>query len=132
MAKQKGQPALSVFLGSDSRLEGLLTFVGQARLDGHFKGTIKGEGCLLIGPQARVEADIQAEEVIISGEVHGDVVATGRIELKAPGRLDGNICAPLVVMDEGVLFEGHCSMPGQEAQERRPKVTLLAAQGGKD
>ena len=132
MAKHKGQPALSVFLGSDSRLDGLLTFSGQARLDGHFKGNIKGEGNLLIGPHARVEADIQAEEVIISGEVIGDVVATSRIELKSPGRLNGNISAPLVVMDEGVLFEGHCSMPGEEVQGRRPKVTLLAAQGGKD
>jgi len=132
VTKHKGQPALSVFLGSDSRLEGLLTFAGQARLDGHFKGTIKGDGSLLIGPQARVEAEIEAEEVIISGEVHGDVAATGRIELKSPGRLNGNISAPLVVMDEGVLFEGHCSMPGEEVRERRPKVTLLAAQGGKD
>ena len=104
-----------------------MTFDGQARLDGSFTGSIKGEGSLLIGPQARVEADIKAGEIIISGEVIGDVTATERLDLKAPGSLKGNINAPLVVMDEGVLFEGHCSMPGEDVAERKPKVTLLTA-----
>lgn len=127
MAKRKEQSALSVFLGSDSHLDGVLTFEGQARLDGSFVGSIRGEGSLLIGPQAKIEADIKAREIIISGEVTGDVNATVRLDLKAPGSLKGNINAPLVVMDEGVLFEGHCSMPGEEVAERKPQVTLLTA-----
>ena len=127
MAKRKGQQALSVFLGSDSHLDGVMTFTGQARVDGSFAGSIRGEGSLLIGPQARVEADIKAGEIFISGEVIGDVTATVRLDLKAPGSLKGNINAPLVVMDEGVLFEGHCSMPGEEVAARKPKVTLLTA-----
>lgn len=127
MAKRKGPSAVSVFLGSDSHVDGVLTFTGQARLDGSFAGSIIGEGSLLIGPQARAEADIKASEIIISGEVIGDVTATVRLDLKAPGSLKGNISAPLVVMDEGVLFEGHCSMPGEDVQERKPKVTLLTS-----
>jgi cytoskeletal protein CcmA (bactofilin family) len=116
-----------VFLGADSALEGELNFSGQARLDGRFSGRIQGTGTLMVGPTAQVKADIEADTVIISGEVIGAVVAGERIELKAPGKLRGDINAPLVVMDEGVQFEGHCSMAGGERQERVPKITLLAS-----
>jgi cytoskeletal protein CcmA (bactofilin family) len=125
--KRQREPEVSVFLGGDSNLEGELKFSGQARLDGAFHGRITGSGVLLVGPAARVEADVSAAAVIISGEVVGNVTATDRIELHAPGKLRGNINAPLVVMDEGVLFEGHCSMAGEEAGERAPKITLLAS-----
>lgn len=128
MGKKDRQSAVNVFLGSDSSLEGHLNFKGQARLDGAFKGRIQGEGTLLVGPQARVEADIHATEVVISGQVIGEVVATSRIEMRAPGKLLGNINAPLVVMDEGVTFEGHCTMASAEAlSEKGKKLALLAS-----
>lgn len=127
MARRQKQGEVTVFLGGDSTIEGILDFSGQARLDGAFKGEIRGTGTLFIGPAARVEADIQATSVIISGEIVGEINASERIELRAPGKLKGNINAPLVVMDEGVLFEGHCSMAGEEAKERLPKITLLAS-----
>lgn len=127
MARRQKPGEVTVFLGGDSNIEGQLNFSGQARLDGAFKGEIRGTGALLIGPAARVEADIQAASVTISGEVIGEINASERIELRAPGKLKGNINAPLVVMDEGVLFEGHCSMAGEEAKDRAPKITLLAS-----
>ena len=129
MARRNRETAVNVFLGSDISLEGHLNFSGRARLDGAFKGSIQGDGNLLVGPSARIEAEINAAEVIVSGEIIGDVTATKRIELKSPGKLRGNICAPLVVMDEGVTFEGHCTMGVTEQKiiEGKKKVTLLAA-----
>ncbi len=130
MSKRQQDGAINVFLGSESSIEGTLRFTGQARLDGSFKGQIEGDGFLLIGPAARIEGDIFATDVVISGEVTGQVVASRRLEMKAPGKLVGDISAPLVVMDEGVSFEGHCTMasPGQPApRELGGKVTLLAA-----
>ena len=130
VSKHGRENDLTVFLGGDSQLLGELIFTGQARLDGRFQGTIRGDGTLFIGPNAKVEATVLAATVVISGELVGDVTATKRLELKAPGRLKGDIAAPLVVMDEGVVFEGHCSMtddPGQE--DKRGRITLLSAKG---
>jgi cytoskeletal protein CcmA (bactofilin family) len=119
---------VTVFLGADSHLEGVLKFKGQARLDGRFQGRIEGQGTLSIGPQAQVEAEVNSTRVVVSGHLVGNVQASERIELKAPGKLKGNISAPLVVMDEGVLFEGHCSMTGEAAgAPANGKITLLAA-----
>jgi cytoskeletal protein CcmA (bactofilin family) len=126
VAKRRRENTVNVFLGGDSSLEGLLKFSGEARLDGNFKGSIKGTGRLWIGPSANIEADIEAAEVIISGTVNGDVTATERLELSVPGKLNGNISAPLVMMDEGVNFSGHCTMSGGQGDDV-PQVTLLAA-----
>ncbi len=129
MGKNRRDGEVGVFLGHDSVLEGVLEFKGLARLDGTFRGRIQGTGTLMIGQQAKVEANIQAAQVVISGEVVGDVLAGERLEIRAPGRLKGNISSPLVVMDEGVLFEGHCTMAGGEADAKDGKLTLVAAGG---
>lgn len=127
MAKRRREGEMTAFIGTGSSLEGLLRFEGQARLDGEFSGEVRGKGSLLVGSSAQVKADIHATNVTICGEVIGDVTATERIELKTPGKLKGNIMAPLVVMDEGVLFEGHCRMAGDQQIPAGSKVTLLAA-----
>ncbi len=130
LGKQTRENDLTMFLGGESQILGELIFTGQARLDGRFQGNIRGDGTLFIGPNAKVEALVNAATVIISGELVGDVVVTKRLELKSPGRLKGNITAPLVVMDEGVVFEGHCSMTtDQELDENRGRITLLSAKG---
>jgi cytoskeletal protein CcmA (bactofilin family) len=130
LGKQTRENDLTMFLGGESQILGELIFTGQARLDGRFQGNIRGDGTLFIGPNAKVEALVNAATVIISGELVGDVVVTKRLELKSPGRLKGNITAPLVVMDEGVVFEGHCSMTtDQELDDNRGRITLLSAKG---
>ncbi|MCB2188316.1 MAG: polymer-forming cytoskeletal protein [Deltaproteobacteria bacterium] len=131
MTKRKREGEVTVFLGGDSQLEGVLTFHGQARLDGAFRGEIRGDGLLMVGPEAKIEATVEAAAVVVSGSVKGDVVASERIELRTPGRLMGNITAPLVVMDEGVLFEGHCRMADGSADERAAKVRLISEGGAK-
>lgn len=124
MGKNRVENDLSLYLGSKSQLNGVLSFSGNARLDGTFSGEIQGQGSLLIGPQAVIKAEISARTVIISGEVVGNIVASERIELKTPGKLKGNISAPLVMMDEGVQFEGHCAMAPVDSSK---PVTLLAS-----
>ena len=127
MARREKEGAVNVFIGSDCSLEGTLNFSGQARLDGAFKGSIQGSGCLLVGPAARVEASIVADEVVVSGMVIGDVKAGTRLELRKPGKLVGDITSPLVMIDEGVTFEGRCSMAGEAGETDKSKVSLLNA-----
>lgn len=98
-------------LGKGSEFEGKLTFEGQVRIDGKFNGQIVTKDVLIIGDGARVNAEIQAGHVIINGTVEGNVKATQLIELKQPGgRVKGNLEAPALSMDRGVVFEGSCKM----------------------
>jgi cytoskeletal protein CcmA (bactofilin family) len=91
-------------------MEGRYTFRGTVMLNGKFRGEISSEDTLIIGERGVLQADVRAGRVLVSGEVTGNVRATERIELKRTARVYGDVEAPVVVVEEGVLFEGHCRM----------------------
>jgi cytoskeletal protein CcmA (bactofilin family) len=65
---------------------------------------------LTIGEGAEVRAKISGLVVVIRGKVEGNVTAKEKVELTAPARLIGNVDSPRLVVTEGVVFDGDCSM----------------------
>jgi cytoskeletal protein CcmA (bactofilin family) len=98
------------YLYKGSRVTGHLIFQGSARIDGNVEGEIRCHGTLTIGEGAEIRAKISAQSVVIRGRVEGNVAAKDKLELLAPGRLYGNISTSRLVMSEGVVFDGDCSM----------------------
>lgn len=121
--KQKDE--INAFLGADTEFEGKLSFRGAVRIDGKFKGEIFTEGTLIVGESAVIESTIHVSHIIISGEIRGNIIADKRIEIHAPGRVFGNIQAPIIVMDEGVIFEGNCRMQNIEKTEDK-KLAIIS------
>jgi cytoskeletal protein CcmA (bactofilin family) len=101
---------LSVYLDERSDVEGTCTFSGTAMLNGKFKGSIQSTDTLIVGEKGVVNANINGASVLIRGEVVGNVVATERVELLGNARVFGDVDTPVVVIEEGVLFDGHCRM----------------------
>ncbi len=114
-------------LGREARFNGKLTFEGAVRIDGRFEGEIFTDDLLLIGPGAEVKAKLTVGSVVINGTVEGDIVAKSSIEIKAPGRLKGNIVTPALVIEKGVTFDGSCQMAqAAPAVAAAPKVAPAA------
>lgn len=118
---------LQANLGKGSRVEGKLSFEGSVRIDGHVEGDINAQDTVVIGKNAEVTAQIHASTVVIEGRVNGDITARQRIELRAPARLFGNLITPSLVIHEGAVFEGHCTMGDAEARADRgeKKIALF-------
>jgi len=93
-----------------SRVSGQLVFEGSARIDGNVEGEIQCHETLTIGEGAEVRAKISGKTIVIRGKVEGNVTAKEKIELAAPARLFGNALTPRLVISEGVVFDGDCSM----------------------
>jgi cytoskeletal protein CcmA (bactofilin family) len=108
-----GGSNLNAFLGDGTSFKGTLTFEGTVRIDGKLEGEIFTKDTLVIGEGAQVHAAIHAGVVVISGAVHGNITAERKIEIHASGRLYGNISTPSLVIEEGVVFEGSCTMGGR-------------------
>jgi cytoskeletal protein CcmA (bactofilin family) len=106
----KRKDEVKAFLGRNTEFEGKLSFSGTVRIDGHFKGEISADGTLIVGDGALIESEVQVSHLVVCGEVRGNLFATEKIEIHPPGKVFGNIQAPAVIMDEGVVFEGHCRM----------------------
>lgn len=80
-------------------------------LEGKMEGTInlpKNE--ILIGPDGQVKADLVALKVSIEGRVTGDIRGSERVVIKHSGKVDGNIVAPRVVLEDGCQFKGSVEM----------------------
>jgi cytoskeletal protein CcmA (bactofilin family) len=107
---QPSTPELVGDLYKGSRVSGQLSFQGPARIDGVVDGEIQCLGILTIGEGAEVRAKISGQAVVIRGKVEGNVAAKEKVELAGPARLIGNIDTPRLIIAEGVVFDGDCSM----------------------
>ncbi len=105
-----GGGAISGLLEKGCEFEGKLTFEGTVRINGKFKGEIFSDGTLIIGEGAAVFGKVDVGNVLIHGEVNGNIKAQDRIEMHTPAVVEGDIMAQTLVIDEGVVFEGSCSM----------------------
>jgi cytoskeletal protein CcmA (bactofilin family) len=112
---------VNAFMGAETFFEGKLTYTGAVRLDGRFKGVIRSDDTLIVGDTGRIEGEIHVGITIIQGEVVGNVYGKERVELHHPGRMIGNVTAPVVIMDEGAIFEGNCKMKEKKKEEKEEK-----------
>ncbi len=101
---------ITAFIGEGSEIEGKYTFTGTGTvlLNGKFQGEITTTDVLVIGEKAVANATIRGRSVVIMGKVVGSIHASERVELKAAARVFGELEAPVVVLEEGALFEGQC------------------------
>jgi cytoskeletal protein CcmA (bactofilin family) len=111
MASSLPATEITALLGRGTRFEGKLHFEGRVRIDGTFKGEIRGDDALVIGEGAEVTADIEAGMVIVKGgSIEGNVRAAHSIELYVPARASGTLHAPEVHIEKGVQFSGTCTI----------------------
>lgn len=101
---------VSGVLDHGCEFEGKLCFQGTVRIGGSFRGEIFTPDTLVISEGARVNGQIEAGVVIISGEVNGTVRAKHRVEIHRPAIFRGDILTPSLSVDDGVIFEGSSKM----------------------
>jgi len=102
---------LNAILGSGTALSGRLSFAGRVRVEGQFEGELLGGELIVIAGDAKIQGTVSARHVLIlSGEVHADITATGSIELCVPAIVVGDLKAPEVFLERGVSFSGKCTM----------------------
>ena len=115
-----GVEEVETLLGPGTHFEGLITFRGRARLDGEMSGEIVGHGLLVLGPGATARARVEVDELIVAGEIEGDVCARQRVELLASGCIRGDVATPRLVIEEGGRLLGRCTTGGTVRPHARP------------
>lgn len=117
---------LNAVLGRGSSFEGKLVFEGTVRIEGTFKGEIHTADTLVIGEGARVEAEISAGTVVVSGgEVIGNIRAKQVIELERSALVRGTLETPALKIERGVIFIGSCKMEVRGEGREPSNVTSI-------
>ncbi len=97
-------------LSDSTFFDGVMKFDDSLRINGKYKGSVVAKGLLVLGPKAQIKGNIECDEVIIGGELRGNVTAHKRLELFDSARLYGDIKTAKLKIADGVVFEGKCEM----------------------
>jgi cytoskeletal protein CcmA (bactofilin family) len=103
-------------LSPDMNFSGTLHFEKPFLIRGKVSGEINSTGVLVIDENAIVNANINALRVLIRGQVKGNVTAAEKVEVTLTGRLAGNVIAPEIFMETGCIFNGRCTMNGNNSE----------------
>ncbi len=122
---EKKEGAVDSFLGDKSRLEGTLTFNGTLTLLGKFKGKIEGGEEVVLGASSESEVDIEAGHVAVYGKVTGGIKADRGIEIHDNAEVDADLVTPSLIIQDGAVFDGKCSMKRLRGRQAREKIVDL-------
>lgn len=106
-----GPGQVTALLDQGSAFDGRLTFEGTVRIGGTFRGEIFTNDTLVVNPGAKIDAQIEADTVIICGGVKGNIFARRKVIMHPPATFTGTVTTPSLQIDEGVVFEGASYMP---------------------
>ncbi|MEK7656743.1 MAG: polymer-forming cytoskeletal protein [Elusimicrobiota bacterium] len=130
-AKKQEASDVVTIVGPEAFFHGVITVRGSLRVDGEVEGDVTEAHTVVVGKKGRIRGDVCAEVVIVAGSIHGDVTASGQVELKAGGRICGDMRTAKLLIEEGAVFEGHCTMgevgPSEAAPGRAPEKSAQAA-----
>lgn len=100
-----------VNIGKSVIIKGELSGSEDLTIEGTVEGKIElRQNVLTIGPNAKIKAQVFAKSVIVQGEVHGNITATEKVDLRESGSMDGDVVAPRVAISEGAHFRGSIDM----------------------
>jgi cytoskeletal protein CcmA (bactofilin family) len=117
-------------IGAKTTVKGEITGDEDVLVEGAVEGQVKISRDLRVAASGSVRANIEANSVIVSGEVLGDCTAAVRVDIQSTGRLTGNIRAPKIVIAEGAVFRGNSDMSPRQG-EARPGI-MAGPSGDKD
>jgi cytoskeletal protein CcmA (bactofilin family) len=122
----------SGFLEKGVKLEGKLDAPGTFRVDSHLKGSISAEETLILGPNAAVEGEIKANQVVVAGRFDGTIQARSKVEIQTKAIVTGIIHTPCLMIEPGAVFDGECHMLAPTAAQAAKPIAIpirSAAQG---
>ena len=106
------------WIGRGIEVTGDIIFSDRLQVDGKVSGKLSSEsGTLMIGEMGTVEAQLDVGICVIQGTLHGNLIARSKVEIRKTGRVHGDLITPVLLVEEGAVFNGGIKM-GQEAGGR--------------
>ena len=110
-SKVSGRSGDAAVIGRSIQINGDLRGDEDLRIEGDVSGTVElKNAALTIGKEGKVKAGVFAKSIAVDGETKGDLYATERVSVHVNARVQGNIIAPKVSIEEGAHFKGSIEM----------------------
>ena len=127
-SKVSGRTSDAAVIGSSIQINGDLRGDEDLRIEGNVSGTVELKNSILtIGKEGKVKADVYAKSIAVDGETRGDLYATERVSVHVNARVQGNIIAPKVSIEEGAHFKGSIEMDPKAVEKALGKTASSGA-----
>jgi cytoskeletal protein CcmA (bactofilin family) len=120
---------INSIIGEGTRFKGEFDLNGLLRIDGDFTGVIRTKGKVLVGQNGRAECTLHAGTVVIGGVVRGEVFSTEKVIILSTGLVLGNVTTPRLIVEEGVILNGACTITAPAGAEPSTAQGRAAAPG---
>lgn len=117
---------MNTVIGKDSNFTGKVEVSSSLRVDGKVKGEIVSQETVVIGPTGVVEGNITSKSCVIAGRVIGNVSAPDKVELQAKSLLQGDLKTKGLVIEQGAVFQGSCTMREGDSASKKESVSADA------
>ncbi len=114
-------------LSNDVHIKGSVRFTNDLLVDGRIDGEISSDGALTVAENAHIKAEISTKSVVIYGKVHGNIVCTERVEIKASAEMVGDVKASTLSIEPGAIFVGKSEVGAPSSSA--PKKDNSSSQG---
>jgi cytoskeletal protein CcmA (bactofilin family) len=127
-SKVTGRSSDAAVIGRSIKINGDLRGDEDLRIEGDVSGTVELRNSVLtIGKEGKVKAGVYAKSIAVDGETKGDLYATECVSVHANARVQGNIIAPRVSIEEGAHFKGSIEMDPAAVEKALGKTTANSA-----
>lgn len=117
--------AANTTIGEGSVFEGRCAIGGALRIDGRFVGPALEVDQLYVGPAGKIRSDVTAGVVVVEGVVLGNITAAHRVLLLSTARVIGKVTTPELVLQDGVILDGECSVGRMHGASARRFIHAL-------
>lgn len=128
-SKSAGRSGDTAVIGRSIRINGDLSGDEDLRIEGDVSGTVElRNSALTIGKEGKVKAGVYAKSIAVDGETKGDLYATERVSIHVNARVQGNIIAPRVSIEDGAHFKGSIEMDPGAVEKALGKATSASTE----
>lgn len=119
---------LNTIIGQGTVFKGECSVKGTVRVDGIIDGSLKATGVAILGKSGKIKGDLVVGNAVVGGVVEGSVIVEGRLELQSGARVEGDIKAKKLIVEEGVFFQGFCNMERKEGKQKKSAAATISGQ----
>ena len=126
----KSEPSNSDFgwIGRGIEVKGDITFADRLQVDGKTIGKLTSDsGTLIIGESGQIEAQIDVGVCVVHGTIQGNLIARSKLEIRKTGRVHGDVITPVLLVEEGAVFNGAIRMTQEVGGRLLEDVRLTEA-----
>lgn len=97
-------------IGPQMKVVGDLLTDGTVRVEGRIEGNVEAGKAVVVGKEGEVHGDVRTQDAVVSGRVRGTLTAASRLEVQASARIDGEVHARRLQLEEGGMLNGTVRM----------------------